>query len=219
MNILLEIVFKPAKTLEYENISRTTTWPVALSLYATFLFADIFLVYHIGGSVPGGNPMLWATDGVWYEFNFVRELFGTNESPFWNSRLFWAAIAYKSIADAVLIITPALNAKFLFSSDMSRFQVWARGYLYTLAACDMFLIIAMLPWFAYEFGWVHISAQHAAVSMHLLEIWVAGLNLVLFGYWYSKAFMLSFQQAYLGWFGLTIIPFVIFISILLIIAP
>ncbi|MGQ7246698.1 hypothetical protein ACUN9Y_05115 [Halomonas sp. V046] len=185
-------------------IGRLSRGTAAL-LYLCFLCVDIVLVHHIANRMPGGNPMLWSFDGALYEFGFLRDLLGgLGAGPFWRSLFFWVSIFWKCLVDLMLITFPAIFAIRVCEASREHLELWVLGYLYLLAGCDVLLVLAMLPWLAFEQGWLAIDAQRAAVVTHFLEIWVAGLNLLLFFRLYRQVFGLDFQQAYLGWFVLNI---------------
>ena len=218
MNFIpLQMIVKPGETLTPEYLANRINIKTALLLYMTFLFLDIFLVHHIANRMPGGNPMLWAYDGALYEFQFLRDFLGDPSiGNFWQSKFFWFSIVWKLGMDFILIAGPSFYALKMCQASNQHLRVWIVGYLYLLVGCDIFLVLGMTPWLAYEFGIIAVDAQRAAVVTHLLEIWVAGLNLILFGVLYKNAFKLNFQQAYMGWFILNIVTGILIGSVILV---
>lgn len=203
--IPIQMLATPGSTLTTEYLTGKLRIKTAAILYIFFLFFDIFLVHHIANRMPGGNPMLWAFDGALYEFQFLIDFLGDPaEGHFWQSNFFWFSIAWKAVADFMLIAGPAFYALKVCKASPEHLNTWILGYLYLLAGCDILLVLGMGPWFAHELNWLAIDAQRAAVATHLLEIWVAGINLILFGWLYRNTFKLNFQQAYMGWFVLNI---------------
>jgi hypothetical protein len=219
MNFIpLKMIAKPGETLTPEYLVNRINIKTALLLYMIFLFLDIFLVHHIANRMPGGNPMLWSYDGALYEFQFLREILGDPAvGKFWQSTFFWFSIVWKAGIDFILIAGPSFYALKICQASNQYLRVWIVGYLYLLVGCDIFLVLGMTPWFAYELEMIAIDAQRAAVVTHLLEIWVAGLNLILFGLLYKNVFKLSFQQAYMGWFVLNIVAGILIGSVMLVV--
>lgn len=212
----LRMIARPGFVIKREYLDRALSWQFVLGLYLVFWLADILAVHHVGNRMPGGNPMLWAFDGALYEFDGLMSLFGYRPEQFWLSGMFWFSLAWKAVVDIALIVGPAFYAVKICGKPATFVSTWARTYLCLLAGCDVFLHLGMLPWFAYEAEWLAISEQRAAVATHLLEIWVAALNAILFGFAYQRVFQLSFQQTYMGWFVLNIVPGVLLGTLLLV---
>ena len=206
IQLLPRLLTHPGQTLNRDHLAATLSWPFVIGLYGAFWLLDIVVVHHIGDRMPGGNPMLWAFDGALYEFSGLKSWLGYDAAAPFASGMFAFSLAWKLLVDMSLFLGPALFAVRFCGADRAAISIWVRTYLALLASCDVFLHLGMLPWLAHEAGWLTVTAQRAAVATHLLEIWVAALNAIVFGFAYQRVFRLSMQQAYLGWFGLNIVP-------------